>query len=236
MENVIEMEQNIVIENITGNAKRIASCKKVGGEKKAKGHKRENDFKKQYNPGSLDDPTEYGATSDTTILASSHIFATLSCKFDFIDVAELNCSNKSGNNLQFTLGKIPELSEDNNLDWVSEPANCKLLFNKYLKKCESKKPADLLVYKDNDNKKWIFFKMDDIVDFIVDSVKWRKLESGRLKGDFEDGSKKGVAQYLTYEYRTNHKSYFLGLNGGKGICFMKLLMKKINYFEDDFNY
>jgi hypothetical protein len=52
---------------LTGNAKRIASCKLVGGEKKRKGHKREQEFHKQFNPQAVDAPIEYGATSDTTI-------------------------------------------------------------------------------------------------------------------------------------------------------------------------
>lgn len=67
---------------------------------------------------------------------------------------------------------------------------------------------------------------------------WRKLLSGRIKGDFNDNSKKGKRQYITYEYRTRHKSYFLGLNGGKGIEFIKLLIsnKGIRHYIDDFNY
>ena len=78
--------------------------------------------------------------------------------------------------------------------------------------------------------------MDDIINYIVANVKWRKLETGRIKGDFENDSKKGTCQYLTYEYRTTHKSYFLGLNGGKGIEFIDLLKKKIVYYEDAFHY
>ena len=35
---------------LTGNEKRKQSCKEVGGEKKRKGHKREDYFKNQYNP------------------------------------------------------------------------------------------------------------------------------------------------------------------------------------------
>ena len=48
---------------LTGNAKRIASCKQVGGEKKRKGHKREQEFHQQFNPQAVDAPIEYGATS-----------------------------------------------------------------------------------------------------------------------------------------------------------------------------
>jgi hypothetical protein len=87
------------------------------------------------------------------------------------------------------------------------------------------------------NKK--IFSLPDIINFIVDKCIWRKLKTGRIKGDFNDDSKKGISQYITYEYRNTHKSYFLGLNGGKGKKFIKLLMNEtygINHYCDKFNY
>ena len=81
--------------------------------------------------------------------------------------------------------------------------------------------------------------MDDIINYITNKTEWRKLNSGRIKGDFQDMSKKGKKQYLTYEYRPTHKSYFLGLNGGKGIEFINLLMNKdygIKHLIVKFNY
>jgi hypothetical protein len=220
---------------LTGNEKRIASCKKVGGEKKKVGHTRESDFKQKYNPKTLDAKIEYGATSDTQIDANHPINLQIESVLGLHHETpknEWNCSNKSGNNLQFTLGKIPELETEDNLEWIQSKENSRMLFNKYLKKSESAAPADLMVYKEES--KWIFFNMDHVVDYIVEHAIWRKLDTGRLKGDFEDNSKKGISQYLTYEYRTNHKSYFLGLNGGKGKPFIELLKQKIPYIEDSF--
>ncbi len=69
----------------------------------------------------------------------------------------------------------------------------------------------------------------DIINFIVNNCIWRKLKTERIKGDFIDNSKKGYSQYITYEYRNTHKSYFLGLNGNKGKRFIELLMNNINY-------
>jgi len=221
---------------LTGNEKRIQSCKNVGGMKKRKGHKREDYFKNQYNPTSLNEPTEYKATSDTWIPHGLEITNILCERFGMAADKDIYISNKSGENIQFTLGQIPELSGEDNLEWIQNADNSRALFNKYLKKIESVRPADILVYKDNSAQKWLFFKMDDIVEFIVANATWRKLESGRIKGDFVNDSKKGTAQYLTYEYRTNHKSYFLGLNGGKGIEFIRLLKKNIAFYEDAFNY
>ena len=219
----------------TGNEKRIESCKKIGGAKKRKGHKREDDFKKQYNLESLKDNTEYGPTSDTSIAKNHPILVKIKNKLYFESNTNY-CSNKSGNNLQFVLGNIPELDRSDNLEWIQNKDNSRSMFNKYLKKSESDKPADYLVYKDKLNKKWIFMLMDDIIDHIANKCKWRKLSSGRLKGDFDDDSYKGFSQYLTYEYRATHNSHFLGANGGCGIKFIKLLKNNIKYIEDDFNY
>lgn len=217
---------------LTGNEKRKESCRLVGGEKKRVGHRRENDFKQQYNPASTEEPTEYAATSDTWIREDASIAEKLRHRFS-LPMRNLYVSNKSGNNLQFTLGSIPELDTPDNLAWLQDKTHCAELFNKYLKKDGTARPADLLVYKDTKQSKWIFFKMDDVVSFIVENAMWRKLETGRIKGDFLNSSKKGHAQYLTYEFRSTHKSHFLGLNGGKGVQFIELLKERIPFLEDD---
>ena len=218
----------------TGNEKRKESCKRVGAQKKIKGHKREKDFLKKYNPQEADSPIEYGATSDTTICSTHDICNKL---HEIIKPSNLNVTNKSGNNIQLTLGNIPELKDINSDKLNKDNEYVCNIFNKYLKKSVSKKPAGIFVYKDTKNKKWIFFNTDDVVNYIVNNCKWRQLESGRIKGDFNDDSKKGYSQYITYEYRNTHNSYFLGFNGGKGIKFINLLkhpVHGIKYVEDDY--
>lgn len=213
----------------SGNKKRIESCKKVGGEKKQAGHQLEKDFLKKYNSDELDNPTEYGPTSDTTISTSHPICDILA---ETIYYSSLYVSNKSGKSIQFTLGQIPELNNVS-IDTLNDKEFLSRLFNKYLKKNESAKPAGILAYKDDIRHKWIFFNMDDVVNYIVEKCVWRILDTGRIKGDFKDNSKKGIRQYLTYEYRPHpHKSYFLGVNGGRGIDFIHLLMNEIKYYED----
>lgn len=219
---------------LKGNDKRKASCKKIGGDKKKIGHIREKEFTKQYNLNELNNPIEYGAKSDTTIDKNHPICEILKHK---LNVNGFNVSNKSGNNIQFTLGKIPEFENIETSELTK--SNVYEIFNKYLKKSNSDKPADILVYKDTEKARWIFFNMDDIINFIANNCIWRKLETGRIKGDFNDNSKKGISQYITYEYRDTHKSYFLGLNGGKGKKFIELLMNEtygINFYCDSFNY
>ena len=204
------------------NEKRKQSCKKVGGDKKRGGHRIEKEFEKQFNSEKKDTKTEFGPTSDTEIVKDSEIHNIVNKK---LGVNGTNVSNKSGNNIQINLGKeIPELACENNLENINNKEISKPIFLRHLKKTESTKPADMLVYKHEKEKKWIFFNMDHIIEYIVDNCKWRKLESGRLKGDFKcNDSKKEEKQYLTYEYRTN-KGYFLGFNGNRGIEFIKLLM------------
>lgn len=218
----------------TGNEKRKETCRKLGAEKKNKGHKREKDFLKKYNHEEVDNPIEYGATSDTSICSTHPICNLLS---ENIKPLNLNVTNKSGNNIQLTLGNIPELKDIDSDKLNKDNEYVRNIFNKYLKKSMSQKPAGILVYKYTIQKKWIFFNTDDIVNYIVKKCNWRKLETGRIKGDFVDDSKKGYSQYITYEYRNTHNSYFLGFNGGKGIKFINLLMHPVHgikYFEDDY--
>lgn len=229
----ISIMTDIINKAIAGNKKRIESCKKVGANKKIVGHKREKDFLAKYNETELSKPTEYGATSDTSICPSHSICEKLK---ETIKNTNLNVSNKSGKNIQLVLGNIPEL-KDIDIAILEDKEYVRKIFEKYLKKSESEKPAGLLVYKDTSRKKWTFFNTDDIIDYIVDKCIWRKLETGRIKGDFTDDSKKGMRNYITYEYRNTHKSYFLGFNGDAGKKFIELLKSPnhgINYYEDDY--
>ena len=213
---------------LNGNDKRKISCKKVGGEKKRIGHEIEKEFTRQYNSNDLDKPIEYGAKADTSIDINHPICEILK---QTLNINGFNVSNKSGNNIQFTLGQIIEL-KDIEIELLTKDKIINI-FNKYLKKINSDKPVDLLVYKDTDNNRWIFFNIDDIINFIANECIWRKLSSGRIKGDFNDNSRKGISQYITYEYRNTHNSYFLGLNGNKGKRFIELLMNNgINYYCD----
>ena len=223
----------VISKAIAVNKKRVESCKMVGAERKMKGHKREKDFLAKYNITELNEPTEYGATSDTCICPTHIICEKLK---ETIKNTNLNVSNKSGKNIQLVLGNIPEL-KDIDMNIMNDKAYVRKIFDKYLKKSESSKPAGILAYKDTTRKKWIFFNTDDIVSYIVDNCTWRKLETGRIKGDFLDESKKGKRNYITYEYRNTHKSYFLGFNGDAGEKFIELLKSPsygINYYEDDY--
>jgi hypothetical protein len=223
------MMSSVVSQVLKGNEKRKQSCKMVGGEKKLTGHARERMFTESF--GDVTDCVTYKAEADCrmslTNTRTRDLIDTLSktLNLDMSDPTYLYASIKSGNNLQFTLGNIPEITDAHDkLNAMSEPS----LWKKYLQKSESNNPAGLLVYYTPTS--WCFFKMDSVIDFIVSKGKWRLLDTGRLKGDFDDSSKKGSSQYLTYEYRSTHKSYFLGANGGKGLAFINLLKANIPYY------
>ena len=145
-----------------------------------------------------------------------------------------NTSNKSGGSIQLTLGNIPELEGENNLEWINNPENFEKLLKKYMKKNESNRPADLLVYDTGISR--IFFNMDHVIDYIVDNCTFRKItETGRIKGDFNDETSRTEKRALfTYEYRKKHKSHFLGFNCGQGKLFINLLKTKLKYYEDPY--
>lgn len=198
--------------SVSGNDKRKASCKAIGGEKKRTGHAREDAFGERWC-----DPTAttYKAEADKMI-TDPVLLARLRESLGVPVIGRT--SIKSGKNLQFTLGRIDELSEST--DKLSAIRN-RALWEKYLAKSESASPADVLCYRGPTS--WTFFSMNAVLDFIMKDAKWRELSTGRIKGDFMNKQKNKVTQYLTYEYRTTHKSHFLGANGNKGREFIELL-------------
>jgi len=179
------------------------------------------------------DTIEYGATSDA-IIDESHPVRDVLKKM--LSITGMNVSIKSGKNIQFVLGNIPEFKQIQSETEITPEFVTKLL-NNYLKKCNSSKPADMLVYKNTISKKWIFFNIMHIIDYIAEKGMWRKLESGRYKCDFKNGTPKGMGQYLTHEHRGTHNSDLLGANGNTGIKLIKLLIDEkygIKYHSEDF--
>jgi hypothetical protein len=204
------------------NQKRVETCRRIGSGKKRIGHLREIIFNKQFGTGK--EEIDYGANADCELCFQNTHTLTLLKEFRWrwLDNTDIKyASLKSGKNLQFTLGVIPEITlvplwEDKIKVWKQ-----KEFWWKYLGKSRSSKPADVLVYYAENH--WIFFRMSDVINYIADNVMVRYLKSGRIKGDFKDHSRKGFSQYLTFEYRKTHKSYFLGANCGRGEAFIKLL-------------
>lgn len=214
------ISSTITTTTMTSNEKRKASCKAVGSEKKRSGHKREDLFGLRFcDPAAI----TYKAEADK-IITNAELLAQLNATIG--PVRSGGTSIKSGKNLQFTLGRIPEITDASDKCLAMKDRS---LWEKYLGKTHSATPADILCYKTETG--WIFFNMSDVITFIVTHATWRELSTGRIKGDFPDTSRGGSSQYLTYEYRATHGSHFLGANGNKGKPFIQLLMANLRFTE-----
>lgn len=217
---------------LTGNEKRKASCKKVGGAKKREGHSKESLFNSFW--GDPNAELTYKAEADCTIFPntekSKELMKQLNNVFTLPETCSYKCSLKSGISLQFTLGRIPEISEAKTPEEKLAAFKKPELWRKYLMKSQSNSPADFMVYRDSETSNWVFFLMEDVVQHIANECTWRFTETGRsIKGDFEDSSKKGRSVYLTYEHRSTHNSDFLGANCGLGKKFIELLKDKLTH-------
>lgn len=202
------------------------------------GHNNERDFNSAF--GNKMAELNFSGPSSDCIILDKNLIVELNKKLGIISPFT---SVKGGDTIQIHLGSFPELT---NMDFwnknlcqkkISTGKTCtsskhgisflnqkKVLksysfWKKYLGK------GDVLAYRRTESE-WIFFNMEDVINFIVSKFDWRLLETGRLKGDYLG------KQYLTYEYRSeDHKLCFvLGAHGGKkGREFMEMLIKHIPF-------
>ena len=206
-----------------------------GSKTKLRGHKYESEFNKKL--GEKNAKINYSGSSADCKLIDEKLFQKL--KND-LKIEGNDVSLKSGNTIQFHLGILPELT--NKKIWIQnlrkikqgnkivttsehgipfekqkEILNSLDFWNKYLRK------GDILCYLDSSNN-YIFFNIDDVINFIISNTEWRLLNTGRIKGDIFS------KQYITYEYRQKKNSFVLGAHcGKKGIEFINLLKDKLKY-------
>jgi hypothetical protein len=198
---------------------------------KKRGHEIEKIFNEKF--GDSKAVINYsGKTSDcvvTKLVYQKHLIK--------LNPENYTISIKSGKTMQFHLGNIPELSNKetfissyhknlkghscgkHNVDFEAQVKHLKSIqfWQKYLKK------GAILCYVEDC--KYVFFKMDDIIDLIILKFTWRLLSTGRIKGDFN--GKMGI---ITFEYRKDHNSFVLGAHGGRnGILFVKIISKILQF-------
>jgi hypothetical protein len=198
---------------------------------KRQGHKREEKFNKRF--GNENDKINYSGSSPDCLIREGHdILNTLKKS---IGTDSRYVSIKGGNTIQIHLGNLPELTDKSayttRRNWKGQTCvehgipfqqqerqlRQKSFWDTYLKK------GDVLAYS-YDNGKYIWFNMEDVINFVIKECKWRFLETGRLKGDIQG------KQYLTYEYRAKKDSFVLGAHGGKkGKEFIELLQSNIRH-------
>jgi hypothetical protein len=191
-----------------------------GGEKKKKGHLEEQKFNEIFDKS--DASINYSGKSADCFVTKDQYQSLLAQ----LNPTDYSVSLKSGKTMQFHLGNVPELSDKtyykNHLTQNAKGHKCgqhhisfdeqeKVLksrefWEKYLKK------GSLFCYKPQDNSgTYLFFNMDDIINFIISKLSWRLLETGCIKGDIDD-----ISGIITFKYRdTKHDAFLLGATGGK---------------------
>ncbi len=222
-----------------------ASSSQQARQKKKLGHAEETMFNVIFGHKKLDDMNFSGASEDNFISDKAY---QEKIEKELGKLKDYTVSLKSGVTWQFHIGRIDELSDlkkiklskttkgetkiIHNVNFNRQLAalRSQSFWNKYLKK------GELLCYI-NQHKKYTFFKLDDVIRFLIKSIEWRLMPTGRLKGDilFNNRKLKGV---ITFEYKDTHKSFALGAMGGKnesanGFRLFQILLENIKYCEID---
>ena len=193
---------------------------KQASQKKELGHAEERTFNAFFGNKESRDTNFSGANADNII---SNIDHQNTLKEHLGEMSSFQVSLKSGKTWQFHLGRIDELSpldkilisktsknETKVTHFINFEEQKSILknynfWNKYLGK------GNLLCYNDKE-KKYTFFKMNDVIQFIINSATWRLLDTGRIKGDFIFCDKK--RSVITFEYRKDKNQFVLGAHGG----------------------
>jgi hypothetical protein len=216
------------------------SSSEQASQKKKLGHAEESTFNLIFGNKKVRDINFSGASEDNEITNTKY---KLIIEKELGKLKYFTVSLKSGVTWQFHLGRIDELSdlskikirktksnETKIIHNISFEAQVEVLrnvsfWNKYLKK------GEILCYI-NQNKKYTFFKMNDVITFLRKEVEWRLLPTGRIKGDILQNNKK--YSLLTFEYRETHKSFAFGAMGSQsGLKLFEILVKSIKFCEID---
>jgi hypothetical protein len=215
---------------------------KLASQKKELGHAEERTFNAFFGDKNSRDINFSDASADNII---SNIEYQKILKEKFPKLKDFSVSLKSGETWQFHLGRIEELSPLNQIKidktslgetkvihGISFKAQKKVLqspsfWNKYLGK------GSLLCYN-NKNKKYTFFLMSDVINFIITETRWELLETGRIKGHLNKETKS--RSVITFEYRSDKGQFVLGAHGGKaGYLLFEILLNNIHYHEINFH-
>lgn len=186
--------------------------------------------------------TNFSKSSEDNIITNPSYKNELVKKF--WETESFKVSLKSGDTWQFHLGRIDELSplhdiklektikgETKVIHWISFEEQKKILssfefWKKYLWKW------DFLCYNDKE-KKYIFFKMSDVIDFIITSTNWRILDTGRIKWNLPLNKKD--RPIITFEYRSDKWQFVLWAHCWKSwLLLLEVLKENLKYHEVNF--
>ena len=211
-------------------------------QKKELGHAEERTFNAFFgNKNSRD--TNFSEASADNYISNEKYKKELKEKFD--SLKNFSVSLKSGKTWQFHLGRIDELSPLDKIELTKTSKNeTKVIhqltfdeqkmilqdysfWDKYLGK------GNLLCYNDKE-KKYTFFLMSDVINFIISKTKWDLLETGRIKGHLEKQGK--LRSVITFEYRKDKNQFVLGAHGSKaGYLLFEILYENLISHEVNFN-
>jgi hypothetical protein len=219
-----------------------ASSSLQASQRKKLGHAEENMFNAVFAGKRLTDMNFSGSSEDTYVSVPKYV-KVLAYELKLRMKIKYAVSLKSGVTWQFHLGRLDELSD---LDSVrvrkTNIGETKVIHSKsfkiqkrilqtvgFWKKYLGK--GELLCYI-NQTKKYTFFRMSEVINFVRINTIWRLLETGRLKGDILHKGKSNSV--LTFEYRNDKKQFALGAMGGKsGLKLFQILHENIRSCEID---
>ena len=130
---------------------------------------------------------------------------------------------KTGKNGQFHLGSLRRYQKA----WQVSISDCgKLItygqsFDKIKSDLYSREFLECFILKENflvlmHNESWLIFSSKDILTILQDSemIRWRVLESGRIKGDMTTHNGKRAIFTIEYRPEKHKQSFVIGAHGG----------------------
>lgn len=166
-------------------------------------------------------------------------------KNEFPGIEDFFVSLKSWVTWQFHLWRIDELSNldniklENTSKWETKVIH-ELTFEEQKKVLKDFKfwekylwKWDFLCYNDKE-KKYTFFRMDDVINYIIKNTEWQLLETWRIKWHLNKNWKR--RSVITFEYRKDKNQFVLGAHWGKaGLLLFEILLENLKSHEITFN-
>ena len=147
---------------------------------------------------------------------------------------------KSGKNWQFHLGNFIPYTENWGTRYLNGGKTVKynLSNEEIILDLRSEKFIRSFIFKGNffavyDAPNWLIFDSQDLIEMLQDTdrVKWRILESGRIKGDFHTETYKRTIFTMEYRAEEHKKQFVFGAHGGGVGERFKNILKESLFFN-----
>lgn len=147
---------------------------------------------------------------------------------------------KSGKNWQFHLGSFSPYTENWGAQYLNGGKTVKynLSDEKIILDLRSEKFIRSFMFKGNffavyDAPNWLIFDSQDLIEMLQDTarVRWRLLESGRIKGDICTETYKRTIFTMEYRSEEHKKQFVFGAHGGGAGERFKNILKESLFFN-----